>query len=497
MIMERLEDKNRLDEALTEAIGSEGKKPDFEKWKQTHMQAVEMLTSRAGMGPTSTRPLNIGRIIMKSPITKLAAAAMLIFAAVLSITILDKSATHAYAVTDLPGLFEQAKIIHIQGWQYFGGHRMPDGKKIRPVEIDNWVDLENSRSRHTGTGVSIDKNGVRVTIGETISDGQYQVNLDHTEKDVTFFKVSDYQRMLNAYLISKLMYGQMFSEIEQLKNFKKVGWEQIDEIVYDIWQREVIHAVTEHTNRFKYWISPNSGKLGRVQMWSKANNDQWELNYDYCEIDYDVEVPDGIFAMEIPEGYTLKNTMKTAIPEELGSGGGVGYGDDQCSLRADTKIGFIMGDGSVIVAWGSENSKSDTLQDELFKGLEFGGPLPKLPVEIYGLKPAGVSSDTTYTGYHLTYTQKAGKFVEWSLYVPDGTPPASVREFGYDVLYRFNLDHEPKWRIGLTVNCMPIEAVEDFDKWVLGAMAELSDDGKAPENVTYENILQLTEQIRE
>jgi hypothetical protein len=29
--MERLEDKNWLDEALTEAIGSEGKKPDFEK----------------------------------------------------------------------------------------------------------------------------------------------------------------------------------------------------------------------------------------------------------------------------------------------------------------------------------------------------------------------------------------------------------------------------------------------------------------------------------
>ena len=69
--MERLEDKNRFDEALTKAIGSEEQKPDFEKWKQQHLEAVEMLTSRASKGPsTSTRPLSIRRIIMKSPITK-------------------------------------------------------------------------------------------------------------------------------------------------------------------------------------------------------------------------------------------------------------------------------------------------------------------------------------------------------------------------------------------------------------------------------------------
>lgn len=437
----------------------------------------------------------VSRITM-NPLMKFAAAAAIIVAAVISITILDKSAAPAYGITDLPELFEQAKIIHIQGWKYFAGHRMPNGKRIPPVEIDNWIDLENGRSRHTGTGLSIDKNGVRVTVTETISEGQYQVNLNHTKKDVTFFKISDYQRMLNAYLISKLFYEQIFGEIEQLQNFEKVGWEQIDEVICDIWQGEMIHAVTERVNRLKFWLSPNNGKLGRVQMWSKVNDDQWELNYDYCDIDYNVEVPNSVFAMEVPEGYDSKNNRETAISLELGGGGGVGYGDDQCSLRADTKIGFIMGDGSVIVAWRSENDESEIPQDKLFMGLEFGGPLPKLPVEIYGLKPAGVSSDVTYTGYHLTHTQKIGKLIEWSLYVPDGTPPASVRQLGCDVLYRFNLDHEPKLRIGLTVDCMPIEAVEDFDKWVLGAMAELSDDGKAPEKITYERVLQLAGQIR-
>ena len=97
---------------------------------------------------------------------------------------------------------------------------------------------------------------------------------------------------------------------------------------------------------------------------------------------------------------------------------------------------------------------------------------------------------------NITYTLKAGKFIEWSLYVPDGTPPASVRQLGCDGLYRFNLDPEPKWRIGLTVDCMPIEAGEDFDKWVRGAIAELSDNGIAPANITCDSVLQLAEHIR-
>ena len=37
---------------------------------------------------------------------------------------------------------------------------------------------------------------------------------------------------------------------------------------------------------------------------------------------------------------------------------------------------------------------------------------------------------------------------------------------------------------------------QEFDVWVRGAMAELSDDGKAPESVTYQNVLQLAEKIR-
>jgi hypothetical protein len=321
----------------------------------------------------------------------------------------------------------------------------------------------------------------------------HKLNLNHTDKYAVYFSISDYQRTLEAYRTSGVFSGQIFGDIEQLQNFEQVGWEQMDGVEYQVWQRDTAHAVTKHADRLKFWLSPQTGKLGRVQIWSRVDDDQWELSKDYFT-DYDVAIPDGVFTLEPPEGYTLKNTMETAIPQELGIGGGVGCD----SFSAKTRIGFLMGDGSVIVAWQSLDSESEIPQDELFMGLEFGGPLPKLPVEIHGLKPAGVSSNLTYTGYHLAHTQKAGQFIEWSLYVPDGTPSASVRQLGCDVLYRFNIDPEPKWRIGLTVNCsLLIGGTEDFDKWVLGAMAELGDDGTAPVDITYERVLDLAEQVRQ
>ncbi|MHC4745205.1 MAG: hypothetical protein ACYS8Z_25090, partial [Planctomycetota bacterium] len=77
--MKRSEDNNWLDEALTEAIGSERSTTDFDKWKKDHPQAVEMLTSRAKASPqASKRPLRIRSIIMRSRNLRYAAAAAVI-----------------------------------------------------------------------------------------------------------------------------------------------------------------------------------------------------------------------------------------------------------------------------------------------------------------------------------------------------------------------------------------------------------------------------------
>jgi hypothetical protein len=112
--MERLEDKNRLDEALTEAIGSEEQKPDFENWKGQHREAVEILTSRAGREWSARlHPFNIRRKIMKNPITKLAAAAVIIIAISFGIKLIGGPDVANVALGNVIRQTSQVDYVHV------------------------------------------------------------------------------------------------------------------------------------------------------------------------------------------------------------------------------------------------------------------------------------------------------------------------------------------------------------------------------------------------
>ena len=489
-----------LDELITRTVGREKPTFDFDKWKQNHQKEIRIFKQRTvGSRVTySDQPFKIWRKIMKSRITKLAAAAVIVIAVLVGLNqfgISIDGTSKVYAMSDLPALFKESSTIYIQGLIYFPGHRMPDGRQIPPVEMEQCVDLENGRVRFTGVGLSISDKEVIVNIGETISDGEYKLFLSHTNKPAVFFKISNYQRMLETHYSLSQMFAQMFGDVDKVDDFVKIGQEEIEGVEYEIWESDVAKFNASDTERYKYWLSPLTGESARVQAWAKLDEEQWALDYEYRTILRDVEIPDEVFSLNVPEEYNLKNTKETATLLELDDGGSVHYS----SLTFDPRISFTMSDGSVIVGWHSIDKEAKLSQERLFEKLEFGGQLPKLPVEMYGLKPNELESDVTYWGYHLTYTQKNGKLIEWSLYVPDGLPGAGIRKFGYDVLYKFNLgEKDPKWKIGYTVaHGILIETIDDFDRWVLGAMAELSDDGIAPEHVTYESVLELAEKVHD
>lgn len=103
-----------LDDALAEAIGSEKSEPDFEKWQREHPEAAETLTTRAGQPrPGATRLHNIRTIAMKSKIVKLAAAAVIILALALLVSILNDSATPAYGIEQTIEAFKNVRYMHI------------------------------------------------------------------------------------------------------------------------------------------------------------------------------------------------------------------------------------------------------------------------------------------------------------------------------------------------------------------------------------------------
>lgn len=437
--------------------------------------------------------LMIWRRIMENRLSKIATALVIVGLGIVMYQLtgsIDGSRA-AYGMSDVPGLFRQAKVIHVQGWLHW--NLTDQGKKVPRMPVERWIDQENNRFRMTQTGVYADDKRVTFTEREIIVNGAYKLVLDHTAKDALYYRMSDYQRMLETYYRVQDVFGRLFGNIEHFTNFRKTGQERIDGVTYDIWECEVRETGSDHISRYEYWLSPRTGQSGRFRTWYKNGSEPWRLGHDYEKIERDVAVEESLFALDVPEGYEARNTRETAEPSELNEQGYIGRG----SLVLDPYISFALCDGSVILGWRSVDRESGASQEALFEGLAWGGRLPRLPIEVYALKPIGWTGQTTYPGSHLAYTRKGETLIEWSLYVPDGPAPTRREMLGYDLLCKINVPGDLESWPGTDVDCgIPVETSEDFAKWVVGAMAELSDEGVAPAHVTYENVMKLAEAIR-
>lgn len=85
--MKRQEKYKNLDELISHAIGREKPKFDFDKWKAKHKREIQIYESQTAeqKTPPSVRIFEIGRTIMKSPVTKIAAAAVIIIVVLVGI----------------------------------------------------------------------------------------------------------------------------------------------------------------------------------------------------------------------------------------------------------------------------------------------------------------------------------------------------------------------------------------------------------------------------
>jgi hypothetical protein len=112
--MERPENNKWLDEALTETIGSEKPRTDFEQWKQQHPEAVNMLTSRAHQHTSVTvRSFSLRNTIMKSPLTKFAVAAVVIITCLIGLS-LWRTTGSGIALADVLAQIEKVKAFRFK-----------------------------------------------------------------------------------------------------------------------------------------------------------------------------------------------------------------------------------------------------------------------------------------------------------------------------------------------------------------------------------------------
>jgi hypothetical protein len=249
--------------------------------------------------------------------------------------------------------------------------------------------------------------------------------------------------------------------------------------------------------------------VGKVKRWNEDGPDEWRQVQEYTTFERDVPLASGLFLTEPPAtGYVIEKSREEAtIP--------VRRNWLEVDIYEDTQFGyaplnyrvwpaFLLPDGSILVGYQSVDAKESREQSRYFKGLEPGGPPAKLPVEVYALSPEPNTRNVSFVGFYLAHTEedtdRGRRWFEWILYVPDGPPPGSDAVLIYRLQYRLNVERAEDTEIRMKQiavrGLVTIAGVEDFNRLVLTAVAERSDGGVVPSQVTYENVLRLTEQLR-
>jgi len=135
----------KLDELICRAIGRDKPKFDFDKWKARHREELQIYKSQTAEQKTSknARIFKIGRITMKSPITKIAVAAAIVIAAALLLQNSSVNITStAFGLDGVITAMSEAKWVHIT-WNYTKANVKSNENEEELKE--NWISVSPDR----------------------------------------------------------------------------------------------------------------------------------------------------------------------------------------------------------------------------------------------------------------------------------------------------------------------------------------------------------------
>jgi len=437
-------------------------------------------------------------------LARLIAAAVVVLAAALGLSMLEKSSPPAYGVTEALDLIAQAKTLHIQGWRI--DRREAPLQEIR-APFEHWYDLENGRYRIHTTSLFAGQiyESFHVCDGEYVMrSGAYQPVGDRVHHTIEFEKADPTRK-------NDVRWLEWYRQLRRIEGFAKVRQDTLDGETFDVWQGEYTYGVGDRVtgHRLQVWLSPATARVGAIKVWEEQNGGGWNQVWEYTRFERDLPLAAELFKTEPPAtGYEIKNSKETAtVP--------VRRGPLEVDIYENTKFAyaslnywvapvFALRDGSLVAGYQSVDAKEPRDQSRYFQGLQVGGPLAKLPVEVYALAPEPNTRSVTFLGFHLAHTQKqtpnGPRWFEWILYVPNGTPPKPEAVLLYRIQYRLNVQRTEDIDISVKQTATPdpqmVETEEDFNRLVLGAMAERSATALPPEQVTYAGVLQMAQQIR-
>jgi hypothetical protein len=485
--------EDRTDERVSRffsAAEHEGAPPDEAFLKRLREQSTETFMAAAGESPPPAgryRIMNSKNLRWFIPI---AAAAAIVLLAV-GIWPGETKDGRVYAMADVPDLLRTARTLHMKGVMYVPPAVLPGQKQVA-VDLESWWDSANGRWRQASYSYSVTPTGTDIKLREMVCDGEFTMNLNNTDKSAEFEKLNAFRRLLE----SRRAFDDLTARLGQArytKGFARIGEEVLRGETFDVWEG-VFGPGSGLSYKAKWWLAPRSGHIARVCIWNQLQGaSDWSPTMQYEVIERNIDPPLGVFDTTPPAGYALLNTKETAVVPELRVQGG-GSADN---ISYVGHIAFELGSHAIILGWSSADANATESQADLFSDLRLGGPIPKVPFEVHALRRVFQDEQVTYRGRHLAYTQTGDRFHEWALYVADREPPSTETLNYINIEQRYNVPRNNRWTI-LTMGISDPISVgpADFDLLVRGAMAELSDDQKAPAEVTYEGVMRLIDEAR-
>jgi hypothetical protein len=304
------EKNNWLDDVLAKAIGCEKREPDFTKWRQEHPDAVQMLKSQA---TRQTRPrslLYIGKIIMRSPITKLAVAAVIIIVVLAGIYLLTGKTPEVTccAWAQIADRVEQIKtcICRLHVRQASGSLGIPQ------VESDVFISSDYGSRTDTYTA------GILISQTYVLPKEEAMITvMPYTKKYMrTNFSDEDMPKLKQQ--------GQdprdMVKDILSSSQYSNLGRSTIDGV--EVEGIEVVNppAVRGIYENFigKLWIDLANEMPVRLEFSADVpvGNQKSQISMVMDDFKWQIDLDPGVFEPNIPTDYNMMADMKMPRQDE-------------------------------------------------------------------------------------------------------------------------------------------------------------------------------------
>ncbi|MHC4641406.1 MAG: hypothetical protein ACYS32_07155 [Planctomycetota bacterium] len=293
-------DKN-IDELISRAIGRERITLDFDKWRQDHQKEIQTYKAQPKKPSDSVTSSGIWRIIMKSPITKLAAAAVIIIAVGI---FFPRGNGSSVAWAKVVEKVEQIESFMFQ--QRISINGMPEGATT-DMELTTYVSSEY------GLRQEIYENGRVISISYVPLEGTTITAVWPSMKK--YLKVSTTQEHMRKTHDQSNPKGM----IKEFMSFEHTG---LGRKIIDGVEAEGIEVNDPNFLTFVFestvgrlWVDVKTNLPLRTEIEGISGNGSIETKIVAYDFDWDVELDPGVFEPNIPDDYTIHGEIDVSDNE--------------------------------------------------------------------------------------------------------------------------------------------------------------------------------------